>query len=127
MKKTKFVCSYCNEVPEILPSIKFYGRDYGTYVYLCRPCGAYVGTHKGTTTPLGTLANAELRELRKIAHAEFDPLWKNRVMSRSKAYKELSIFMRVPKKEAHIGMFTKEQCQKLIKHLVEARRGQTVY
>jgi hypothetical protein len=34
-----------------------------------------VGCHKGTTKPLGRLADAELREWKKRAHAAFDPVW----------------------------------------------------
>lgn len=35
---------------------------------------AYVYTQSGTTVPLGTLANGELRPLRRQAHQQFDQL-----------------------------------------------------
>ena len=30
-------------------------------IYICKPCDAYVGVHKGTDKALGRLANKELR------------------------------------------------------------------
>ncbi len=58
------ICPYFHEPAELA---------YGTEVYphrpdlqakqfwLCGPCDAYVGCHKNSDTPLGRLANAELR------------------------------------------------------------------
>jgi hypothetical protein len=109
-------CPYCAEEAVLTDSAEVYSRSYGP-IYLCRPCQAWVGVHKGTTRPLGTLANAELREWRKRAHAAFDPLWKGRRMKRAVAYQRLAEIVGVPKQQAHIGMFTVEQCQKLINAL----------
>lgn len=110
-------CPYCGREPVFLSSKEFYGRDYGTNVYLCRPCNAYVGTHGKGKTPLGTLANKSLREMRKRAHAAFDPLWKSKKMSRSKAYKWMAEIMNLPAEKAHIGMFDEVQCLELLSHL----------
>lgn len=83
-------CPYCNKEAEYIDSKYYYsnGKSYGM-MYLCRPCDAYVGTHKNSGKPLGTMANKELRELRKKCHLLFDPLWKSGMMTRKQAYKYL--------------------------------------
>ena len=70
----KVYCDYCGRETEYVDSKVIYGKSYGK-IYLCRNCMAYVGVHKGTDKPLGRLANAELRNWKKAAHAVFDPLW----------------------------------------------------
>lgn len=108
-------CRYCGNEVICVTSKEFYGRDYGAHVYRCTSCDAYVGTHRGTTIPLGTLANKELRDLRQMAHRVFDPCWKNGHMKRVSAYRRLSEFMGTDRKDTHIAMFDEEQCRKLIK------------
>lgn len=116
------ICPYCHEPAEFISSAEFYGRDYGSNLYICRPCGARVGTHKNSKRPLGTMANVKLRALRKICHRQFDPKWKSKQMSRSAAYRWLAEKMEVPQEKAHIGMFNEEQCYKLIKILITEER-----
>lgn len=58
-------CPYCGELTEFLTSEQFYGKDYGCNIYLCRPCDAYITTHGMSKEQKGTIANRELRELRK--------------------------------------------------------------
>lgn len=82
--------------------------------YRCAPCDAYVGTHKGTKTPLGTPANAPLRAARSRAHAAFDPIWREGKMSRTRAYAWLSRQLGLPPAETHIGMFSAEQCAAVV-------------
>lgn len=84
-------CPYCNKPAKYGPNEEFYGRRYGrSYMcYYCKPCGAYVGTHNNTDKPLGTMANKELRDWRRKAHAVFDPIWKSRKMKRQDAYRWL--------------------------------------
>lgn len=107
-------CGYCGKTSVMVSSLEFYGRDYGTNVYKCGECNAYVGTHKGTTIPLGTLANAELRELRRCCHSLIDPYWKSGKYKRTTIYKRMSKALNIPIQETHIGMFDKETCLKLI-------------
>ena len=87
-------------------------------IYLCRPCNAYVGVHKGTNQALGRLANAELRELKKQAHKHFDPIWQKELNegykvkhARKMAYLWLSKGMNLSVEETHIGMFDVDQCR----------------
>lgn len=122
MKSIK--CSYCKGDAILVDSSVIYGRSYGD-IYLCSPCDAYVGVHKGTTKPKGTPANKALRELRKDAHEAFDFLtWKQRTPPttrkgrqyqnklRSRAYTWLGMKMGI--KNPHIGEMNLEGCQKVI-------------
>jgi hypothetical protein len=110
-------CPYCQGEVMFLTSKQFYGVDYGTNVYSCKPCDAYVGTHGNTKQPLGTLANKELRKYRSLAHKAFDPLWKTKGMTRTAAYRWMSEQMSIPPQEAHIGMFNINQCKQIIELL----------
>ncbi len=106
-------CQYCGDIAEFVDSSYVYGKSYGM-MYLCRPCNAYVGVHKGSDKPLGCLANAELREWKKRAHAMFDPIWKSRKMSRGAAYQWLAQQMGKTPSETHIGMFSVSECKRVI-------------
>ena len=92
---------------------EIYGKNYGnSYMcYLCKPCGAYVGCHNNTRKPLGTLANAELREWRKKVHAKIDPIWRSRRMSRKQVYYLLTRRLGV---QYHTGEADIEMCKKVL-------------
>jgi hypothetical protein len=114
------VCPYCGKKPLLENSSVVYGKDYGP-IYLCRPCRAWVGVHKGTVKPMGRLANEELRYWKKEAHASFDPLWQakvnqgwRKVKARNTTYEWLAKEMKLPIEYAHIGMFDVNQCKKVI-------------
>lgn len=69
------ICRYCGSPVVYTSNAEIYGREYGNgKCYLCRNCRAFVGVHTGTDTPLGTLANDELRQYRKTAHYWFDQI-----------------------------------------------------
>lgn len=114
------ICPYCDKDAVIADSAEVYGgRSYGM-IWLCRPCNAYVGTHKNSArhAPLGRLANAELREWKKRAHAAFDPIWladieTNRVsksVARKSAYQWLTRSLGIEYRDCHIGMFDVDLC-----------------
>jgi hypothetical protein len=114
------ICPYCQGKTAFVDSSYIYGISYGM-VYICKPCKAYVGVHKGTSKALGRLANKELRNAKKDAHSVFDQLWAIKVSagyskseSRAKAYKWLSDEMGIPSEKTHIGMFDVEQCNKVV-------------
>ena len=69
-------CPYCNNPAEWVSNAEVYGRPYGKswMMYLCRPCDARVGCHQNSQTPLGTMANKELRGWRIKAHDAIDPM-----------------------------------------------------
>lgn len=81
--------------------------------YLCQ-CGAYVGTHPGTTNPLGRPSSAELRAAKAAAHALFDPIWKSKEMGRKAAYRWLAGELGIEPSETHIGWFDLEMCERAI-------------
>lgn len=121
-------CDYCGRVTEYVDSAVIYGKSYGM-VYLCQPCKAYVGVHKGTDKPLGRLANAELREWKKRAHAAFDPIWQYGQFRRKRnaAYAWLAEKMGLTKEETHIGMFDVPQCKQVIQIMYDERRNSNEY
>lgn len=113
-------CRYCGNEVVFTSNAEIYGKEYGNgKCFLCRNCRAFVGVHTETLTPLGTLANDELRKWRNKAHNEFDKLWKSptRIMTRHNAYKWLSNKMNIPKNDCHIALFEIEQCKKVIEIL----------
>lgn len=114
------VCPYCNKDARLVDSAVVYGKSYGL-IYFCEPCRAWVGVHKGTENALGRLANAELREWKKQAHALFDPLWNRKMKqgiskkrARAKAYKWLAGELGIDPKRCHIGMFDVDQCRQVV-------------
>lgn len=120
-------CQYCNQPAKLVSSREVYRKDYGP-IWLCRPCGAWVGCHDGTEKPLGRLANAELRAWKIKAHAAFDPLWKKKLdsmrvrvrldypkhLARNAGYAWLADQLGIPRKRCHIGMFDVELCKKTV-------------
>lgn len=71
------VCPYCKRTAVLVDSEIIYRRSYGM-IWTCDNCDAYVGCHKGTIKPLGTLANFALRWKRILTHQMFDALWKKK-------------------------------------------------
>lgn len=109
-------CPYCKQPTKYVDSIEVYGKSYG-FIYLCRPCDAFVGVHHGNSTESkGSVANKQLREWRKRAHQAFDPIqFQNKKnWNRNKAYSWLSEQMGLPKTVCHIGMFSINKCKKVI-------------
>jgi len=108
-------CPYCLQPSVLTGADVIYGRAYADkYIYLCRPCDAYVGCHPGTVNALGRLADKELRQWKQVAHSYFDPMWKGRKGKRTAAYDWMAKEMNIDRGEAHIGMFTVIQCQQLV-------------
>jgi hypothetical protein len=113
-------CPYCKDKSVYVDSSEVYPRSYGM-IYLCRPCHAWVGVHKGTNVALGRIANSELRNFKKQAHYYFDILWKRKInkgltkkIARTKAYMWLSRELKIPAKKTHIGMFDVDQCRRVV-------------
>lgn len=117
-------CPFCGAGVKLEDNIKIYrSRSYGK-AYICDnfpTCDTYVGVHKDTNKPLGTLANKELRTLRMKCHEVFDPLWKSGRMSRSRAYRVLSDIMSMDVNRTHIGMFNIDQCRWMLRQIDKLR------
>ena len=66
MKKPT-ICRYCGGIIRLVPAADVYGSSterlgmQNEYLYQCQNCNARVGCHKGTTRPLGDVANEILR------------------------------------------------------------------
>ncbi len=100
-------------------------------IWACTICeDTYCGCHPGTEEPLGTPADAGLREARMILHTRrLDPLWKNaahtggygrldeagekavRRAARVRVYRFLAARMGLTEEQCHVGLFTVEQCR----------------
>lgn len=119
------ICPDCGGKAELKDSAIIYGKSYGL-AYVCEhypKCDNFVGCHKGTNKPMGTLANAKLRSKRKEVHSLFDQLWrgKNSKMNREQAYKFMAETLGIDQKQAHIALLTFAECDKLIKTILGAK------
>lgn len=124
-QQREVICDYCGQSSELVTGATIYPHrpDLSSLKFWsCSPCRAYVGCHKlnipkriyNDCTPLGRLANAELRNLKKLAHAAFDPYWKEERRKRTDCYEQLAIKMGIKVNDCHIGMFSEAQCRKVI-------------
>lgn len=98
------------------PRITRYGNRWACPVFACT-----VACWDGNTS---TPADDVTRALRIKCHELFDRTYGRhglhngkRFKNRRMAYQWLAKTMGVPGAEAHIGMFTKEQCEKLLREL----------
>ena len=115
----EIICPYCKQMTRLVDSAEIYkGRSYGL-AYWCDPCDAYVGCHKGTARSLGTPANEPLRDARKEAHKNFDPLWKETDLTRKCAYAWLASKMGMRKWDCHIAKFNIEDCNIAVFHCMD--------
>lgn len=111
--KDSVLCPYCQSPARIVGGDTIYPHRsdlHSKQFWFCGPCWAWVGVHKGTTKPLGRLANWELRQAKMRAHTAFDPLFKTGRMSRPSAYKWLAGKLGIPRGECHIGMMDVDMC-----------------
>ena len=114
------ICRYCGGVIRLVLAWTVYGESTdrlgkrGEMIYQCQNCNARVGYHRGTTRPLGNVANEVLRLKRVETHRAFDSFWKQRHMSRTRAYKWLAEQMGLSEEETHIAAFEMDQCQRVI-------------
>ncbi|HHK5672978.1 TPA: zinc-finger-containing protein, partial [Serratia marcescens] len=110
-------CDYCGKPAALVRGFVIYPhrKDLANgYYWSCDPCGAYVGCHRDSNAmPLGRLANAQLRAAKRLAHAAFDPLWKEFGMKRADAYQWLAEQLGIPGAECHIGMFDVDMCRRV--------------
>jgi hypothetical protein len=92
-----------------------HGVDYGHKLWVCPnypECDCYGRV---------TLADAQLRSARRLAHQEFDLVWQNGVMTRSEAYAWLSEQLGIPRRHTHISQMTEAQCYKVVELVMDLR------
>lgn len=116
--KKKIICPYCGAKAIMREGSYVYGdRAIKEFLYVCSnypKCDSYVGVHTKSKKPLGSLADAELRNKRIRTHKLFDQIWKNDIMTRKEAYRWLEYFMGLPKNEGHIANFSDYRCELLM-------------
>ncbi len=64
---------------------------------------------------MGTLANGDLRHKRILAHRALDDLRKKRHMDKWAIYLWLQGKLNLSESEMHIGMFSEDMCEQVIK------------
>jgi hypothetical protein len=123
------VCLYCNHKAKLVTGEVIYPHRpdlHDLSFWNCANCEAYVGCHKGTTTPMGRLADRKLRIAKMAAHAKFDQLWNtkrsvtDRASARTSEYLWLAGELKISKSQCHIGDFDLYTCYKVV-DLVQAR------
>lgn len=111
-------CQYCESKAELVDGVAIYGPYQPKFAHkqfwLCKPCGAYVGCHEGTTRALGRLANSSLRKARMEAHAAFDPFWRERNMTRRQGYRWLADQLGITPRQCHIAFFDEARCHRVV-------------
>lgn len=121
-------CPYCGEKAKWCENKVVYGKNLGEshMIYYCKNCDAYVGCHKNSRNALGSMANKELRVLRRKCHLLIDPYWKKKKIERNKLYELLSDWWG---DEFHVAWLREKECQFVLKNLdvqeviSEARRN----
>jgi hypothetical protein len=66
---------------------------YNLPFWVCDICNNFVGCHHKTenrTRPLGCIPTLEVKRARMRVHSVLDPIWRNKLMSRSKLYRKIS-------------------------------------
>ena len=111
-------CPYCGSHAIFKSADGIYkDNSRGTMLYVCAhypQCDAYVRAHAGTRIPVGSMANHELRQLRKTAHDCFDKLYKTGIMTKQEAYQWLADIICAPLSQAHIGYLGEYYCKVVI-------------
>jgi len=93
-----------------------YGKEYGPwpYCYYCDDCGAYVGCHPNTYTPMGFMANSQVRRLRAKLHQMLDPIWHLKYLSRSQTYNWLASQLNILESDCHISQLNQSQLERAL-------------
>lgn len=111
-------CPYCGSSVVYRSADGIYhDNSKNTMLYVCShypECDSYVRVHQGTNIPVGSMANHELRTLRRTAHYYFDQLYRSGYMTKQDAYQWLSDLISAPISQAHIGYLGDYYCKQVI-------------
>ncbi len=124
MKNKNQKCPYCGGTAVLRKASFVYGENaIEEHLYVCShypECNSYVGVHKGTLIPKGTLANGDLRNKRIRTHKVFSRLWTSGIMNKKQAYRWMQYKFGLSPEQAHIGRFSEYRCDELIRASNEA-------
>lgn len=117
-------CPYCgsNSVLRSADGI-YYDNSRDVMLYVCKnypKCDSYVRVHPGTNIPMGSLANKELRAMRRDAHHHFNKLYSKGGMSKRDAYEWLAETVGLPVEKAYIGFMGEYYCSLVIEESKKA-------
>lgn len=122
------ICGQCGSPMQLRTTNKFINKDGSPRkFYGCTrwpDCDGTHSAHQNSGKPMGIPADKETKAWRIKAHAMFDPYVKKWFPNRPEGYKFLQNVMGLTSAQAHIGRFTIEQCEKLIK-IIESNSGQS--
>ena len=119
MKRKIVKCPYCGAHAALRSAEVVHGKraQAGEKLWICSrypACDSYVGVHKNSNEPLGTLANKALRRKRIDAHRVFNQLSDSGMMNRGQSYKWLQAKFALSYRQAHIGKFSEYMCDEVI-------------
>jgi len=116
--KKNIVKCHCGARAMLRPASVVHGdKAKNEYLYICSrypACDSYVGVHKKTLKPLGTLADKALRIKRIETHKAFNQLWESGLMKKWQAYKWMEAKFGLNSQQAHIAKFSEYMCNELI-------------
>ena len=114
------ICPYCQQQALFPASMVYKKKALHGWYWVCEPCNARVGCHRDSDRPLGTLANAELRQLRRKCHAQFDWFWQQGFATRPDAYAWLAAVLGPEK--GHIAWLNEQGCHELLELTADLRK-----
>ena len=124
----KLYCPYCGRLAVLRPAEYVYGKrnlNPDNYLYVCSgypSCDSYIGVHKKSMRPMGTLANGDLRHKRIEAHRALNKVVQTGIMTKHGVYIWLQNRLCLREKDMHIGMFLWNLIQKRIGFLRGRRK-----
>lgn len=116
----QMTCPYCGAPAVCRPASTVYKDNLhskGSYLYLCSrwpACDSYVSAHKRDRSPMGTLANGNLRHKRILTHRALSQVQKELHMDKWATYLWLEGKIGLEPGQTHIGMFSEQMCDKVI-------------
>ena len=120
MKRYTVICPYCGSEAVLKLANKLLGSHAGhagQQLYVCAnwpACDAYVFAHRHDTSPMGTLANKELRQKRIQTHNALAAYQRATQMQKWAAYIWLEGKMGLTEESMHIGLFSSADCDRAI-------------
>jgi hypothetical protein len=128
--KRDIVKCQCGAHAMLRPASVVHGdKAKAEYLYVCSrypACDSYVGVHRNSLKPLGSLADKELRGKRIEAHRLFNRLWESGLMKKWQAYKWMEAKFGLNCQQAHIAQFSVYMCDELIAVCEQALRNNKI-